>query len=259
MKVLIFFLLLSVPYLSAYADPIRCGIAEGYPPYQFQSSDQQAIGFDVDVLKLLAQHLSRPIDIKQGPWDDMVSTLTFTNKLDCIAGMEITPKRATLFEFTPSYYQRQIVVFKHAQSQNIQSLHDLVSLPITGDNDSTIEAIFHEQGLYQKIRIKRARSKEESMRLLASGTYKAMVAPKAVGLYLAKQQQVDVKIIYQSSESSPVAIAVKKHNSALHQELSEGIRALQQNQSINRLYQQWFARPISRTETTVQPADAKHL
>ena len=81
------------------------------------------------------------------------------------------------------------------------------------------------------------------MRLLASGFYRAMVAPKAVGLYLAKEQNIKVDIIYQSNVVSPVAIAIRKDRPELHAKLSQGIKELQQRHAIKDLYQEWLGQP----------------
>ena len=230
---------------ALFADEFLCGIAKGYPPYQFQNANNEAIGFDVDILSMVASESGLPLKIHQDEWDNVVGTMTFTDKLHCIGGMEITPRRQQLFDFTPPYYERKIVVFALRSNQKMNALSDLIGQPVTGDDDSSIENLLLEQGVRGDIRIKRTKSKEQSMELLASGFFQAMIAPKAVGLHLAKQQGIKVKIIYQSEHVSPVAIAVPKGNPILLKTLSKGIEKLISQGEISASYQQWFSNDIA--------------
>lgn len=78
------------------------------------------------------------------------------------------------------------------------------------------------------------------MLLLKDGDFSAMIAPKEVGLYLAKKHNVSVKILFESNESSPVGIAVKKGNSEILKFINNSLQKLIQENQINKLYKNWF-------------------
>lgn len=77
------------------------------------------------------------------------------------------------------------------------------------------------------------------MRLLKSGKFSAMIAPKEVGLYLAKKLYVEVKIIAEVEPGTPVAIAVKKGNFQLLNMLESKLQTLIKEGEIHKLQQDW--------------------
>lgn len=237
-KLTFYLLIWFYPFIVS-GHQITCGISDGFPPYQFKDNEM-AHGFDVQVLKLVEQQLNTKIIIKQQHWSDVVSQLRFTNKLDCIFGMEISKRREQSFLFTRPYYQRQIAIFALENNKHINSLKDLIGENITGDRHSSIEKMLEDEGLNKQIRIKETRSKEESIKLLKTGKFVAMVAPKAVGFYLAKQFDVKVKVISESPESTPVAIAVKKDNTSLANQLDSALQIVLNTDQFNTLKYNWL-------------------
>lgn len=217
-----------------------CGLSDGYPPYQFKNKKGEIKGFDAEVIRLIFHKAEKEIVFHQMNWDDVVGMLWFTDKLDCAGGMEINEARKKLFDFTSPFYSRKIAVFIHSDETIIKKLEDLEGKKITGDRHSSIEKLLNETGIKTKIRIKKAKSKEDSMRLLKTREFSAMIAPKEVGLYLAKQLNVSVKILVESEEESPVAIAVKKGDLQLLNLLDNALQELIKEGEIQKLYQDWF-------------------
>ena len=217
-----------------------CGVAEGYPSYQFTNAQGEPIGFDVDVLRLVFQQAQKNLVIEQMKWDDVMGSLMFTEILDCSGGTEINDERKQYFDFTSPYSTRQIVIFLRADNTTIAKVEDLFDQPVTGDKQSAVELLLKKKGIRNQIRIKATESKEESMRLLKEGFFVAMIAPKEVGFYLAKQLDVNVKILDEVVEESPVGLAVKKGNTELLNLLENALQELITEGKIQQRYQEWF-------------------
>ena len=235
-------LLLTLTTLHCHAAQyqITCGVATGYPPYQFQDQRGAPFGFDIEILTLVAAHAGLELIVHQDIFDEVFSTTIHTGKIDCIAGIELSGLRMQYLDFTRPYYERNIVVFALFRNNKINRLEDLIGKLITGDDQSSVDLILREKGLKDQIRIKRTESKSESMDLLASTQYQAVIMPKAVGLYLAGQKGIKLKTIYESDQPSPVAFAVKKGNRALLEMLDTAIGDLIDNKSIQQRYDKWF-------------------
>lgn len=240
LSVAAFLLLVTVSTaLAAEAEQYVCGLSDGYPPYQFRNARGESTGFDADVLRLVFQKIKKKLVFRQTNWDDVVGLLAFTDKLDCVAGMEINDTRKEFFGFTSPYYYRKIVIFVLSDNADISTLEDLAGQKITGDRHSSIEALMEKKGLRNKIRIKSTQSKEESMRLMKTGEFVAMIAPKAVGFYLAEQFNVNVRILVETDQGSPVGIAVKKGNTQLLKLLETALQELVLAGEIDNMYQAW--------------------
>ncbi|WP_027359597.1 transporter substrate-binding domain-containing protein [Desulforegula conservatrix] len=236
-------LLLSVCFLISIPEPVSpneliCGIATGYPPYQFQKNGI-VTGFDADVARLVLNRMNMKFRFMQDKWDDIVALLRL-GEIDLIVGMEINESRKPFFEFSKEYYIRHDVVFIRADNKDIKHIRDLYDQFITGDRHSFVEILWEKQGIKQKIRIIQTASKEESMKLLYEGRTKAAIMPEAVGYYLAKQIGLHVRILDSPDPGSPVAIAVKKKNTDLIGILDKTLHELIAEGEIDRLYKKWF-------------------
>ncbi len=223
---------------AAYPEKFTCGIASGFPPYQFQIDGHPA-GVDIDVARLIAQRLNVTFVFLQDDWDHIFNKLR-SGKIDFIAGIEINPVRKQLFEFTTPYYRRYDVVFIKEGDRDIQNIEDLYNEIITGDRHSFIELDWEKKGIKNNIRIMQTKTKRHSMELLHSGKTKAAIMPKAVGQYLATQMGFKVKILINPDPGSPVAMAVKKGNTQLLEKLNTALQELITDGKIQALHNKWL-------------------
>lgn len=235
---------MTASYSFAFrSNQYKCGIAEGFPPYQFKNEAEKAAGFDVESIKLIFQEAKKHVHFCQMNWGDIVGNLAFTNELDCAGGMEICDVRKRYFDFTAPYYNRKTAVFIRADNFRVDKLEDLVGKQIAGDKHSLIEALLEKKGIKSSIRIRQTERKEESMQLLKNGDVTAVIVPKAVGFYLAKQLDFKIRSLEEAEISSPVAIAVKKGNSQLLTILDTAVQKLVDEGKIDKLYQNCFSYP----------------
>lgn len=240
-----FRLLLLVAALGAYpalAGEPSCGIALGFPPYQYRDGSQE-VGFDADVARLVMARLGRQCRFVQAPWDQILNRLRY-GRLDLVVGMEINAQREKYFDFTTPYMARQSVVFVNAQGSKVQRIDALFGQFIAGDRSSRIEQMWLEQGIRTRFRLRELESKSAAMALLKSGQVQAAIMPLEVGLYLAREQGLEVRALAEPRAETPVAIAVKKGNAELRQSLDEAVRALIASGEIAVLYQRWFGVPL---------------
>lgn len=223
---------------TAQAADLTCGIALGFPPYQY-SEHGQVKGFDADVIDLVMKQLGRQCQLVQAPWDQILNRLRY-GKLDLVVGMETGELRNRYFDFTRSYTARKSVIFVNAQRSEITRQEELYGQFIAGDRSSLIEQVWTDQGLHNKFRIRELESKSESMRLLKIGEVQAALMPLEVGIYLAQLQQVPVRVLAEPQVETPVALAVIKGNTVLRNQLDQALQVLINSGKIQALYQRWF-------------------
>lgn len=242
LKPILILTLLLMSLNKSYAseqDVYIAGIAEGFPPYQFKDLDGSITGFDADVIRLVFEKMDVGHKIEQMKWADIIGTLSFTDKLDCVPGMEINNIRKKNFDFTSPYYERKTALFTLATNTTINRLEDLVGKTIAGDKGSYLEAQLESLGIKKNIRIKQTKSKEQSMLLLESGSISAVMAPKEVGFYLANKLNININMVVEAEQGSPVAIAVNKGNEQLLNLLEENLQRLIEDGDIHNLQEQW--------------------
>jgi ABC-type amino acid transport substrate-binding protein len=222
---------------QAQEQSLSCGVATGFPPYQF-TLDDKPVGFDVDVVRAVCARLGKEATFEQRNWDDIVSMLLF-GRIDLVGGMEVNAFRFDYFEFSTAYAKRHDVVFVTTNS-TVSTVDDLFGQVITGDRHSFVELHWKEQGIYQNIRVMQTGTKQESMALLAQGKTAAAIMPLEVGWYLAAEQGLDVRVLANPDPGSDVAIALRKGQPDLLRKINDALRDMQADGELEALQRKWF-------------------
>ncbi|KPD22054.1 transporter substrate-binding domain-containing protein [Idiomarina zobellii] len=222
---------------SAFSNAEDIGLATGYPPYQF-AENGELTGFDVDVTKAVFNYLNKEYTLHQHDWDNVVSLLRF-GELDMAMGMEQTTIRQQYFDFSSPYYNRVTTLFVLDNESSPESVRGLVGKRISGDRHSVLEAHLQDIGLDNAIRINQASSKAEAMNQLAMGEVEAVIMPEAVGRYLAKQLDINVRVLWQPDINVPVGFAVKAGSDELLNQLNKALEALENNGELDQIRRRW--------------------
>ncbi len=91
---------------AAYVD----GIDAAFPPFSFIDAQGEAQGFDVDVVRWIAEEMGFDVEIVPVDWDAIVPTLKL-GTIDLIAsGMTITQERLEQVAFTDPYWAIELAV-----------------------------------------------------------------------------------------------------------------------------------------------------
>src|SRR5690348_16071526 len=105
MKILLALLILSSPL--TFASKLRWGVdLESGAPYSFHDPKDptQIIGFEAEIVKLLAKDLGMELEVVQNNWEGLVQGLKRGDYDIVVNGLEITPDRAEVVHFSTPYY-----------------------------------------------------------------------------------------------------------------------------------------------------------
>tara|TARA_B100000700_G_scaffold329071_1_gene449154 strand:- start:1116 stop:1865 length:750 start_codon:yes stop_codon:yes gene_type:complete len=219
-------------------DPLTVGLATGFEPYQFVSTEGQATGFDVDVATAILNELQADYRFQAYTWDDVMSLLRH-HAIDIAVGAEVSAARKPYFLFTDSYYTRQPALLTLANNQNIRRVKDLVGEHITGDRHSSLEAYLSQLGLKSQFRIEQMSSKSEAMNALAKGEVKAVIMPKRVAFYIADKLNIKLKVLWESPQPTPVGFGVTSTNPELVKRINRSLDTLRANGTLQRIKAKW--------------------
>lgn len=213
-----------------------CGIALGFPPYQFSDEKANPIGIDAEITKLLFENTGKKIIFTQEPWDELMAKLYNTNKVDFLCGAEISDERKKMFDFSIPFYKRNIAIFV-SNSSGITKLSDLVGLIITGDRHSFVERQLGENK--EKFRIMKTTSKEESFSLLKKKKVDAVIAPLEVGNYISKKIGLKIRVIEDNDPGSSIAFMVKKGDTDTLEFINKRLKILIANGEIDKILKKY--------------------
>ncbi len=94
------------------------GIDAAFPPFSFIDDNGVPAGFDVDVVRWIADEMGFEVEIVPVDWDAIIPTLLVGN-IDFIAsGMTITQARKERVSFTEPYWQVDLAVVVRQETQS---------------------------------------------------------------------------------------------------------------------------------------------
>lgn len=107
-----------------------------FPPYEFQTSDGEIIGVDVEIGQAIADELGVDLEIVPVDFDEVIPAVE-SGKCDIgISGISITYERAKHVDFSVPYYSTSLSLIVPTGSE-INSIEDLASKEVGIESDTT--------------------------------------------------------------------------------------------------------------------------
>lgn len=223
---------------SVNAEKLRFGTEATFAPFEFTDKDSNIIGYDVDIIKAIAEVEGFEVEIVNLPFDSLVPSV-LTSQIDgVIAAMTITPDRAKQVAFSDPYYKSGIsAVIRKDDIEKYVSLDDLANKRLcaqigsTGSNAAT--KISGKVGNYNTV-------PEEFMELNSNGC-EAVINDRPVNLYFLQQMKedafVEIKELYNGED---YGIVLNKKNKDLLNKINSGLAKIRANGKFKEIHVKWF-------------------
>ncbi len=114
------------------------GTSADNPPYEFIKNGEVQ-GFDIDLIKAIAKHADKKIEIKNMEFHGLIAALNSKNVEMVVAGMSVTEERLKKIDFSIPYTEADITVLTRKED-GIEKPGDLTG-KILGSQLGTIWAI----------------------------------------------------------------------------------------------------------------------
>jgi PAS domain S-box-containing protein len=235
----VFLLILSAsaPTLAMEKMKMVVGGDHENPPYEFLE-DGKPTGFNVDLMRAVADAVGVEVEIRLGPWDEVRRELE-EGKIDALAGMYYSEERSKAVDFTVPHTMVSAGLFVRGDSQ-ISSIEDIKGKEVIVQKGDVIDDYLREKGITPHII--EVRDPADALRLLASGRHDCALMPSRFqGEYL--KRSLGISGIRGMSTDLPqlrYCFAVKKGNDPLRYRLDEGLNILKVNGRYQEIYNKWF-------------------
>lgn len=229
----LFFAILIAPYIAYSGEEIKCGVASGFPPYQYTNDKGEVTGIDVEIAKLVFKTAGIKAVFISGEWDFFISNLVHnTGAIDMLVGAEFNERRSQFMDFsTPLHLRRtNLFVLKDSSYSTIESLYGKV---VAGDQDSMFEKNLADKK--NNIRIITTTSKEDSFNKLKEQLIVGAIAPELVASYFSKKMNIKIKAIGPADQGANVSMTVKKGNKVLLDKINAAIKELKKTKKIEQI------------------------
>jgi len=212
--------------------------AESGAPYAFQdpTNPLKLIGFEVDIIKAIAEELGMDQEHVQNQWDGLIPGLERNDYHVAINGLEITPDRERVVEFSLPYYitYEQLVV-RTGEEKDITNLSDLNGKPVGTLKGALAERILRAAG---GIIVKTYDSEKNSYTELEIGRLDAVLIDHPVALYYAGWNP-QLKLAGQPIGEVTYGIAMKKSDTLLLNKINGAIKKLKESGKLREILEHW--------------------
>ena len=234
-------LLRSAPHQRADAqtpeETLIVGGDHHYPPYEFLLDGEPA-GFNVDLMRAVADVMELEIQIQLGPWAEMRQALE-QGEVDVLMGMYYSQARDKAVDFTvPHTYVTPGLFVRHQTP--IRSLDEALTGSILVQEDDVMHDYLRQEG--GSVQIVPVPDPVDALRRLSEGQHDAaLLSSRLQGQYLIEQWGIDnLRALPVDIELQEYCFAVPEGDEMLAQRLTEGLNSVKKSGQYKEIYDQWF-------------------
>ncbi|EGT4357139.1 basic amino acid ABC transporter substrate-binding protein [Cronobacter sakazakii] len=217
------------------------GAGGTYRPFEFENSQKQLEGFDIDIIKAIAKAENFNVKLVNTPWEGIFATLGSGDRDIIISGITITAKRKQMVDFSAPYFPAEQSIVVPADSK-VDSLAALKNEKVGVVNSSTGDIVVSDVLGKNNTAIKRFDNTPLMLQELFEDGVSAAVGDVGVVKYYIKQHpEKRFKLVPDAKfERQYFGIAVAKGNDELRNKINAGLAKIVADGTYAKIYKAWF-------------------
>ncbi|SFB67108.1 amino acid ABC transporter substrate-binding protein, PAAT family [Polaromonas sp. OV174] len=232
------------PAASAPAPAARVyvvGTDAAYAPFELQNEKGEIVGFDIEVVKAIAQKAGMEVKFINTPWEGIFNSVAQGDRDLLVSAITITDERKQTLDFSEPYFDAQQLIAVKKDSK-ISKFTDLKKLKVGVQNGTTGDEVVAKLQGKDSANIKRFESTPLALKELEAGGVDAVVADNGVIVnYVNNNSDSKFKTVSDSSfASEQYGIAVKKGNAELLAKLNKGLADIKADGGYAQIYTKYF-------------------
>ncbi|MBP1807374.1 transporter substrate-binding domain-containing protein [Rubellimicrobium aerolatum] len=219
--------------IASAQDVVRMGTEGGYPPYSFINDAGEPDGFEIELGNALCERAGLTCQWVTNEWDSIIPNLVSGNYDTIMAGMNITPERDEVIDFTQDYIPATPSSYVGlsadvdpagavvaAQATTIQASH------VAGTGATLLEYATQEEAVA-------AMRNGEADAVFADTDFLAPIVESSGGELTFIGEPVPL--------GGGMAMGLRESDAELRARFDEAISAMKADGSLNELLAKWFA------------------
>jgi polar amino acid transport system substrate-binding protein len=230
------------------------GTDAAYAPFESQNEKGEIVGFDIDVVRAVAQKAGIEVKFVNTPWEGIFNTLQQGDRDLLVSAITITDERKQTMGFTSPYFDaQQLIAVK--QNSKVTKFDDLKKLKVGVQTGTTGDEVITKLQGKNSTNIKRFESTPLALKELEAGGVDAVVADNGVvNNYVANNSAQKFKTVSDKAfQPEQYGLAVKKGNTELLEKLNKGLADVKADGTYDQIYAKYFG---GAPATAAGPASA---
>jgi polar amino acid transport system substrate-binding protein len=215
------------------------GSSATYRPFAYETPTKEIVGYDIDMIKAIAQKSGLKIKIVNTPWTGIFAALNNGDVDLVVSGVTINDKRKQSYDFTAPYFEaRQLIAVP--KDSAVRGLKDLAGKKVGVVTGSTGDDIASREFGKSSPDIRRFESTPVVIAELVNTGLDAAIGDNGV-IAFRVQEHKQLKTVSDPGFSKEYfGIVVKQGNKALLDKLNAGLAAVKADGSYAQIYKKWF-------------------
>ena len=230
---------LALGNVQAQNKELIVGSSATYRPFAYETPSKEIVGYDVDIIKAVAQKAGLKIKIVNTPWTGIFAALNNGDVDLVISGVTINDKRKQSYDFTAPYFEARQLIAVH-QASNVKSLKDLAGQKVGVVTGSAGDDIASREFGKTNTDIRRFESTPVVISELVGSGVDAAIGDNGVVAFRVQEHKQLKTVSDPNFPKEYFGIVVKQGNKALRDKLNTGLAAVKADGSYAQIYKKWF-------------------
>lgn len=215
---------------------LSVGTDATYEPFESIDESGNYVGFDMELIKLIAAEMKMELQIQNVNWDGIIPGLINGN-YDClISAMTITEERQKQISFSDPYFSiKQVIVVKE-DNDRIKTPADLAGKTVTAQIGTTGDLYASD---IKGVKMKRFDTNPQAVQELLNNNADAAVMDDLVASEIISRNSGLKMIEINDAEVENYGIGVKKENTELLEKINKALETLRNNGKLAELTQKY--------------------
>lgn len=218
------------------------GTEPTFPPFEFTEEETgDIIGFDIDLIKAIADDQGFEVEIQSLGFDALVMAIQSGN-IDIIAsGMTINDEREKKVDFSTAYINAGLALAVSADNDTITSVDDLagkkVAVQIGTTGAEKAQELLDADVIEEIVTLNTV---DLVMMELINGGVDAVINDLPVTKAYMNQQPDKIKIVGEPLNSESYGFAVSENNTELLEKINQGLQNVMDNGTYDEIQAKYF-------------------
>lgn len=206
-----------------------------FEPFEYREGGN-IVGFDIELIGEISKLINKDIEVEDMAFDGLLPSLQ-TKKIDLIiAGMTATEERKKFVNFSESYYKSQQAIVVNKDENGINNFDNLIEKEVGVVLGYTGDIIVSEMA---NVKVQRYNATSEAIMALKSKKVQAVVLDYEPAKNYSAQNP-ELKLIETDSQSEEYAIAIRKEDTQLLNDINKALATLKENGTYDALLNKYF-------------------
>jgi len=240
----------QAPAPPAAPKALVVGTDAAYAPFESQNERGEIVGFDIDLVRAVAQKAGLEVKFVNTPWEGIFNALAQGDRDLLVSSITITEERKQTLDFSDPYFDaHQLIAVK--QSAKVTGFADLKALKVGVQTGTTGDEVVSKLLGKTSTQVRRFESAPLAIKEMESGGVDAVVIDNGVLVnYAANNPASNLRMVNDPAfQPERYGIAVRKGHADLLAKLNKGLADVRADGTYDRIYASYFGKSPSDSGT----------